>query len=70
MDFESTLQCPKCGGPVKVVLKSYEEGMSGIENFLDDLLGHYETNHFCGNVKCACGKTVFSSLHVTARDDV
>ena len=63
--MESIVNCPYCNEHVPVIIKPYEDSISGLMEFLDGQMGLGKTDHFQGDAKCQCGKTVIVSLHVT-----
>jgi hypothetical protein len=71
--MESAVCCPVCGGLVDVVMgsldwKKQNVMAAGITSMLDKALGISGTTHFEGEGKCACGKKVVATLHITAFD--
>jgi hypothetical protein len=71
--MESAVYCPACGGLVGVAMESLgrkEQNIraAGITSMLDEAFGISGTTHFEGDGKCACGKKVVATLHITAFD--
>jgi hypothetical protein len=62
---ETDVNCPACGEQVRVIVEPYEEAARGLAECLE---GHGKNSYFQGQGKCKCGKLVFASLYVAARD--
>jgi hypothetical protein len=68
--MESAAYCPICGGPISMVMEPYgrqeKNFIAGIAALLEGASGISGTTHFEGECKCACGKKVMATLHITA----
>ena len=65
--MESFVNCPNCGEQVPVILKPYQDMISGLMKVFEGTIGVGKTEHFGGENKCKCGITVVATLHVTAK---
>jgi hypothetical protein len=63
--MESIVQCPGCGADVPIVLNPYMQELTGLTEMLEKYISIGKSAHFEGSGKCACGKAVIASLHVT-----
>jgi hypothetical protein len=64
--MESIVICPCCGEQVHMAMKPYREAVSDVMKMFEGSMGVGKTEHFEGEHKCKCGKTVTATLHVTA----
>ena len=64
--MESFVNCPQCGELVLVVMKPYQQAMSGLMKMIESSNWIGKTDHFEGGGKCKCGIRVEATLHVTA----
>jgi len=64
--MESIVVCPACGEQVYLQMSPYRQEKCDLMKIFESVMNIGNTEHFEGNNKCKCGKTVHATLHITA----